>query len=74
MHKYILRIDYYDKKGPRGWLRYINKNNTSANSLFISSPLKKIIKEEYEKLYKYSKECFCSKHKIDDFNAFYKHQ
>lgn len=56
MHKYILRIDYYDKKGPKGWLRYINKNNTSANSLFISTPLKKLIKEEYEKLYKYSKE------------------
>ena len=41
----------YTKKGAGGWLIYMNKDNTAADSLFISNALKQDIKAEYEALY-----------------------
>ena len=52
MHKHMLVIkESYTHNGPGGWLIYMNKDNTAADSLFINTPLKQLIKKEYEALY-----------------------
>ena len=52
MHKHMLVIKKsYTQKGAGGWFIYMNKDNTAANSLFISNPLKQSIKAEYDALY-----------------------
>ena len=52
MHKHMLVIKTsYTRKGPSGWFLYMNKDNTAADSLFISQSLKRDIKTEYELLY-----------------------
>lgn len=52
MHKHMLVIKKsYTKKGAGGWFIYMNKDNTAADSLFISNSLKQDIKAEYNALY-----------------------
>lgn len=52
MHKHMLVIKKsYTQKGAGGWFIYMNKDNTAADSLFISNALKQDIKAEYEALY-----------------------
>ncbi len=52
IHKHMLVIKKsYTQKGPRGWFLYMNKDNTAADSLFISQSLKRDIKAEYEVIY-----------------------